>query len=54
MQAYKYNDMLKMISDDRLKPKLLISKTVSLEEAPEVLVTMGEFESDGIVVIDRF
>lgn len=54
MQAYKYNDMLKMISNNSLKPKLLISKTVSLEEAPEVLVNMGDFESDGIVVIDQF
>jgi alcohol dehydrogenase len=54
MQAYKYNDMLKMITDGRLNPKILISGTVSLEEAPEVLVNMGKFESDGIVVIDQF
>jgi len=54
MQAYKYIDMLKMISDGSLKPDLLISRTVSLEEAPEVMVNMGKFESDGIVVIDHF
>jgi alcohol dehydrogenase len=54
MQAYKYKDMLDMISDGRLNPKLLISKTVSLEEAPQELVNMGEFKSLGITVIDQF
>lgn len=54
MQAYKYNDMLEMISDGRLNPKLLISRTVSLEKAPEELENMNKFQSDGIIIIDQF
>ncbi len=54
MQAGKYREMLDMISDGRLFPGKLISKTISLDEAPEELVKMGEFQSDGITVINKF
>jgi alcohol dehydrogenase len=54
MQAHKYKDMLGMISEGKLNPKSLISKTVTLEEAPQELVNMGKFQSSGIVVIDQF
>jgi alcohol dehydrogenase len=54
MQAYKYRDMFKMISDGRLNPGILINKIISLDEAPEELVKMGDFQSGGITVINKF
>jgi alcohol dehydrogenase len=54
MQAHRYPEMLDMIISGRLNPKLLIDRTISLEESIDVLTRMDEFENNGIVVIDRF
>jgi alcohol dehydrogenase len=54
MQAHAYGPMLDMIKNGTLKPKQLVSKTVSLEESPAELAGMGAFNSLGVVVIDRF
>ena len=54
MQAHKYDSMLKMIFSGKLKPELLISKTVSLDESLKELERMGDFASVGVTVIDRF
>ena len=54
MQAFEYSRMLRMISDGQLHPDLLISHTVTLAEAAELLPQMNQFPSPGAVVIDRF
>ncbi len=54
MQAYKYKDILDMILSGKLNPKLLIGKTISLEQAPAALERMGQFGNAGITVIDNF
>lgn len=54
IQAYKYDDLLQMILSGKLNLKLLIGKTVSLEESLNVLEKLGEFGNVGITVIDRF
>lgn len=54
MQAHKYDGMLKMITSGKLKPELLIGKTVSLEESLKELETMGDFKGVGVTVINRF
>jgi alcohol dehydrogenase len=54
MQAFKYKDMLDLITSGKLEPQRLIGKTVSLEEAPAELEAMTDFGSVGITVIDRF
>jgi alcohol dehydrogenase len=54
MQASKYDELLKMIVAGKLNPKILIGKTIPLEEAPAALEKMGEYGSVGITVIDRF
>lgn len=51
MQAYRYPVMLEMIKAGKLKPELLVEKTIRLEEAVEELVKMNEFEGTGIKVI---
>jgi len=54
MQAHKYPDMLDMIAEGRLRPELLVDKTVSLQEGAEILVKMGDQSPDGVAVIDSF
>jgi alcohol dehydrogenase len=54
MQAHAYGPMLEMIVAGKLQPAKLISHTVTLDEAPEVLESMGSYPPSGVVVIDRF
>jgi alcohol dehydrogenase len=51
MQAFRYNDMFEMIKSGRLKPEMLVGKTIPLEEAPEALINMNKFENVGVTVI---
>jgi alcohol dehydrogenase len=54
MQAYRYPEMLQMIVSGKLRPDLLLGKTVTLEASMKELENMGNFGVTGITVIDRF
>jgi alcohol dehydrogenase len=54
MQAFRYTDMFEMIKSGKLKPELLVGKTISLDEAPDALIKMDKFENVGVTVINRF
>lgn len=54
MQAHRYPELLELIKEGRLRPELLICKTVSLEESIDELLDMQTFGAAGITVIDRF
>jgi len=54
MQAYRYADMLAMISAGDLSPGRLIGRTVSLEESIGVLTSMNDFSSAGVTMITEF
>ena len=54
MQPPRYNSMLKMIENGKLNPGKLISRTVSLEEAGDVIAGMTGYATLGSVVVDRF
>lgn len=54
MQAFRYVEMFEMIKTGKLKPELLVGKTISLEEAPKILMEMDKFENKGITVIHKF
>lgn len=54
MQAYRYDDMLSMITSGQLQPQKLIRQSVTLEQAAGVLVAMGDRPQPGITVIDTF
>jgi alcohol dehydrogenase len=54
MQAHRYPDMLEMIAQGKLKPKALIGKTVSLEDAGNELTGMGKFSQHGVTIINQF
>ena len=51
MQAHRYGPMLEMICSGRLRPELLVDKTIALEAASEVLTTMDQNTAAGISVI---
>lgn len=54
MQAFRYAEMFEMIKTGKLKPELLVGKTISLEEAPNALMEMDKFENVGVTVINKF
>jgi alcohol dehydrogenase len=54
MQAFRYVEMFKMIKSGKLKPELLVGKTIPLDEAPHALMNMDKFENTGVTVINRF
>lgn len=54
MQAYRYPHVLDLIVAGKLQPQLLIQQRVTLAEGVEILQHMGEFNTTGVAVIDRF
>ena len=54
MQAHRYPEMLELIRAGRLRPQLLIGRTISLGAATAALREMDKFSGTGITVIDRF
>lgn len=54
MQAFRYDEMLRMIEQSLLQPQRLIQQKLTLEEAGDELVRMNEFRDAGIKVITDF
>ncbi len=54
MQASQYGSMLRMISEGSISPGALVSRTVTLPEGAEHLVSMDSFPGHGFVVINDF
>ncbi len=54
MQAWRYDDMLRMIASGKLAPQKLINRKVGLEEAIDLLVGMDRSPETGINVITEF
>lgn len=54
MQAYRYPKLLEMIKTGTLKPKMLIGRTISLEDSLTELPNMSSFKGVGVTVINRF
>jgi alcohol dehydrogenase len=54
MQAFRYVEMFEMIKSGKLKPELLVGKTISLDEVPEALMNMDKFENLGVTVANSF
>ena len=54
IQAHKYPVLLAMIQAKKLRPEILIGKTISLEESLEELINMNSFGGTGVTVINEF
>jgi D-arabinose 1-dehydrogenase-like Zn-dependent alcohol dehydrogenase len=54
MPAHHFAGMLRLVAAGRLDPGRLVTRTVALEDAGDVLASMGRFDTLGFTVIDRF
>ncbi|MCL6272828.1 zinc-dependent alcohol dehydrogenase family protein [Muricauda sp. 2012CJ35-5] len=54
MQAFKYGEMLKMIQSGKLRPELLIERTISLDQSVDLLPKMDQFKNSGVTIINSF
>jgi D-arabinose 1-dehydrogenase-like Zn-dependent alcohol dehydrogenase len=54
MAAQRFDTMMTMIEWGRLDPGAVVSSTVTLEQAGDVLRDMRTFDTAGVVVIDQF
>lgn len=52
MAAHAYPPMLDLIKTGGLRPDLLITKTIPLDEAPEALAAMGTTPGNGVTIIE--
>ncbi len=52
IQAYRYDAIWEMIKGRKLKPEMLLGKTISLEASIPALMAMDRYESQGITIID--
>jgi threonine dehydrogenase-like Zn-dependent dehydrogenase len=54
MQGQRFGKMLAMCEAGRLQPGKVVRQRVGLEGVTGVLKAMGEYDTTGVVVIDRF
>jgi alcohol dehydrogenase len=54
IQAYQYPRLFEMIRTGKLRPELLVGKTISLKEGSIALTEMDSFKGTGVTVIDSF
>lgn len=54
MQPSRYPYMLDMIAKGKLRPGALITNTISLEQAPQILEQMSTFTNLGVTVVDKW
>jgi alcohol dehydrogenase len=54
IQAHRYTELLAMIRAGKLRPELLVGRTISLDDALVELPRMNDFAGTGVTVIDRF
>ena len=54
MPPSRYDEVLGMVERGRLDPGELVSERISLDELPETLARLGEYETTGIPVVTDF
>lgn len=54
MPRPRYDEIFRMIKHGKLEPAALVSETVSLEQTPEMLSSMTDFDTVGIPGINEF
>ena len=54
MQAHRYDALFGLISSGAIDPGQLVSRRISLEQAPALLMNMDRFEGSGVTVITEF
>ncbi|GLW93529.1 zinc-dependent alcohol dehydrogenase family protein [Actinokineospora globicatena] len=52
MPAHAYPEMMSMVATGTLRPDLLITRTIGLDEAPTALTAMGNTPGNGVTMIE--
>ncbi|MFC4551198.1 MULTISPECIES: zinc-dependent alcohol dehydrogenase family protein [Halorussus] len=54
MQPPRYDEIFRMVEKGALDPSAVVSETVTLDDVPEKLAAMSDYETMGIPVVDEF
>jgi alcohol dehydrogenase len=54
MPPNEYDQIFRMMSRGKIDPGQIVTETVSLEEVPDVIGNMGNYETVGIPVCNEF
>jgi alcohol dehydrogenase len=54
MAPTNYDEIFRMVDRGKLDPSAVVSETVALDDVPDQLASMNDFETMGIPVIDEF
>jgi len=54
MPPTRYDELFRFIADERVDPEALVSATVALEDVPDRLAAMDEFDTVGVEVVTTF
>ena len=54
MQPPRYDEILRMVETGLLDPSAVVSETVTLDDVPDRLAAMSDYETMGIPVVDSF
>ncbi|MGH7965400.1 MAG: zinc-dependent alcohol dehydrogenase family protein [Candidatus Binatia bacterium] len=54
MQPQRYPVMLRMVESGKLKPGKMVGRTIAIEQAGEVIASMGEYGTLGAVVVNQW
>jgi alcohol dehydrogenase len=54
MQAFRYKEMLAMITHGKLLPEKLVGELISLEDSLDALAELDQFSNIGMTVINKF
>jgi alcohol dehydrogenase len=54
MPPHEYEEIFSMMERGKIDPGKIVSQTVSLDEVPETIASMGDFDTVGIPVCDEF
>ncbi|MDH3903260.1 MAG: zinc-dependent alcohol dehydrogenase family protein [Xanthomonadales bacterium] len=54
MQAFRYKEMLAMITHGKLMPEKLVGELISLEDSLDALAKLDQFSNIGMTVINKF
>jgi alcohol dehydrogenase len=54
MPPHEYEEIFSMMAQGKIDPGKIVSKTISLDEVPETIASMGDFDTVGIPVCNEF
>jgi alcohol dehydrogenase len=54
MPPHRFDEMFAMMASDKLDPGAIVAETVTLDDVPDVIRRMGEFDTIGFPVIEEF